>query len=84
MSQFFLFLLTFFSRSVKLFVITNYLIIKSNHMNFMNTFLEILAQGFDFIGAVISIPGAIVLDIGSYLHNLAYSIQNRMGGDEDE
>lgn len=53
-------------------------------MNFMNTFLEILAQGFDFIGAVISIPGAIVLDIGSYLHNLAYSIQNRMGGDENE
>jgi len=43
----------------------------------INIFIETLAEALDLVGAVLSIPGAVVLDIGGFLHNLAYSLQNR-------
>lgn len=50
----------------------------------MNIFLEALAEALDLVGAVLSLPGAFVLDLGAALHNLAYSIQHRNDNNDEQ
>lgn len=50
----------------------------------MNIVIEILAQIVDAIGGALSIPANIVLDIGSYLHNMAFIMQNRGNINDEE
>ncbi len=50
----------------------------------MNIFLETLAEALDLVGAVLSLPGAFVLDLGAALHNLAYSIQHRNDNNDEQ
>lgn len=50
----------------------------------MNIFLETIAEALDLVGAVLSLPGAFVLDMGAFLHNLAYSIQHRNDNNDEQ
>ena len=50
----------------------------------MNIFLETIAEALDLVGAVLSLPGAFVLDLGAALHNLAYSIQHRNDNNDEQ
>ena len=50
----------------------------------MNIIIEILAEIVDTIGAVLSVPASIVLDLGGYLHMMAITIQNRNNDIKEE
>ena len=50
----------------------------------MNIFLEALAEALDLVGAVFSLPGALVLDLWAFLHNLAYSLQHRNDNNDEQ
>lgn len=49
----------------------------------MNLIIEFLAEVVDAIGAALSIPANLVLEVGAYLHTLAFVIQNRNNMDEN-
>ena len=48
-----------------------------------NIYLELLAEGLDLVGTIVSLPSALLLDLGSVLHSLAYQVQNRNNEDNN-